>query len=450
MRVRGLAVAAAAMAMAFATLPPGEALAQDQTSAITPEQADALIAAGQWAEAYERLAALEPQAAGQPDFDYRLGIAALRAGYPTRAVFALERVLAVQPDHQPARLAIAEAYFAHGETQAAEEVFRSVDLAQVPQQIRLGVERYLTAIEDGRTPTRYAGFVAVGAGYDGNLNSGTDASSIVVPALAFLGPAQLGRDSQQQDGAVATLSAGGTVEHRINDTLAALGAVQFSRRDAVMSSDYDTDSADASIGLRGSFGDETIIGSVQTQRFWLDTDPFRDTVGGTISWRHAFSDTTFAGVYGQYFFLNYHGVGQDVRDADRGAVGLTAAHAFGGAWQPVGFAQAYVGQERPRANDVPQLGHVFRGFQLGVEATPMETVEAYGTLAFEERDYGGQEALFLVSRADYQTILTGGARWEFMPDWTLNPEVQWTQVESNVALNDYDRLTALVTVRYDF
>src|SRR5689334_6440898 len=47
--------------------------------------------------AYNLLAPLQSQRAGDPDFDYLLGVAALDLGKNTEAVFALERVLSVRP-----------------------------------------------------------------------------------------------------------------------------------------------------------------------------------------------------------------------------------------------------------------------------------------------------------------------------------------------------------------
>ena len=61
------------------------------------------------------LAPEQSNAAGDPDYDYLLGIAALDSGKPNEAIFALERVLAVKPNHLQARAEIARAYFATGE-----------------------------------------------------------------------------------------------------------------------------------------------------------------------------------------------------------------------------------------------------------------------------------------------------------------------------------------------
>ena len=67
------------------------------------EQALRLLGSGAADQAYEMLAAKEAEHAGDPNFDYLLGLAALDSGRPSRAVFALERVLAVDPGHARAR-----------------------------------------------------------------------------------------------------------------------------------------------------------------------------------------------------------------------------------------------------------------------------------------------------------------------------------------------------------
>ena len=84
--------------------------------------------------AYKLLLPLESQRAGDPEYDYLLGIAALDAGDPERAVFALERVLALQPENLQARAEIGRAYLAMGEREAAKREFEAVKARQVPAQ----------------------------------------------------------------------------------------------------------------------------------------------------------------------------------------------------------------------------------------------------------------------------------------------------------------------------
>src|SRR5512146_895783 len=83
------------------------------------DRAKRLIEQGQQKAAYDLLLPQESARAGDPVYDYLLGIAANDMHDYERAVFALERVLAVQPNNALARAEIAKAYFAMGERETA-------------------------------------------------------------------------------------------------------------------------------------------------------------------------------------------------------------------------------------------------------------------------------------------------------------------------------------------
>src|SRR3990167_10668809 len=75
---------------------------------------------------YAALAAQERQKAGDPAFDYALGLAASDAGYYGEAIVALQRVLARQPDNAPARAELARAYALAGDIDTARSQFATV------------------------------------------------------------------------------------------------------------------------------------------------------------------------------------------------------------------------------------------------------------------------------------------------------------------------------------
>ena len=78
-------------------------------------EATSLIQNGKAREAYELLAPQESEQAGNPEYDYLLGLSAVESGNAVRGIFALERALAVAPNHSGARAAIARAHFMLGE-----------------------------------------------------------------------------------------------------------------------------------------------------------------------------------------------------------------------------------------------------------------------------------------------------------------------------------------------
>src|SRR3954464_11748729 len=134
------------------------------------DRAKRLIEQKKGQEAYELLLPQEGARAGNPEFDYLLGISALEVGENERAVFALERVLAVQPNNHVARAEIARAYFAMGEKDTARKEFETVRQQTIPAEAKATIEKYLSAIAASDV-TQITGYVELGVGYDSNVNS---------------------------------------------------------------------------------------------------------------------------------------------------------------------------------------------------------------------------------------------------------------------------------------
>ena len=117
-------LACAVVALAGTAAIPAPAFGQDGASA----QADAAWAA---------LARQESTRAGDPAFDYQLGIAALDAGRFGGAIMAFQRVLAVQPGHAQARAELARAYALAGDADTARAQFATVvDDPSLPDPVR--------------------------------------------------------------------------------------------------------------------------------------------------------------------------------------------------------------------------------------------------------------------------------------------------------------------------
>ena len=156
------------------------------------QQARELLNNQQAASAYELLAPRGEERAGEPDFDYLLGIAALDSGRPGQAVFALERVLAVRPDDALARAEIARAYFALSEYQTSRQEFENAKgNSEVPATARTTMDKYLALIDRAqRGSQRVSGYIGFSTGYDSNVNSGTDETTVAIPLINNL-PFQL-------------------------------------------------------------------------------------------------------------------------------------------------------------------------------------------------------------------------------------------------------------------
>ena len=137
-------------------------------------------------EAYTYAQTYRAEQEGNPQFDFYYGIAAIDTGNASQGVFALERVLAVQPDNHAARLELARGYFILEEYARAREEFELVLALDPPPSVVSKISRFLIAIRrnEGRYRTTGSGFVQFGLGNDTNVSSGPDDPTIGIVKLS--------------------------------------------------------------------------------------------------------------------------------------------------------------------------------------------------------------------------------------------------------------------------
>ncbi len=393
--------------------------------------------------AYELLRPQEARRAGEADFDYLRGAAALDAGDAQAAVFALERVIAVQPGHLQARAELARAYYELGEGESAKREFETVRRGNVPPEVSASIDRFLSAIERG--PTRLYRYLEATFGFDSNVNSATGSSPLAVPGLGnvVLGPG-LTRDGDTYLG----LGAGLSVIHPIDPTLALTAGLSANNKMNGQTTAFDTSSIDGNAGLRLTRGKDVFSGSFVAQSFSVDNSRFRDSMGAVAQWQHNYSETRQASLFTQYSDFEYPS--QRVRDAGRWIYGASYAQALGGSRNAAVFGSAYFGREDERTAGVPHLGHKPYGVRVGGQLDLMPDWVGFASFGWEQRRYGGNEPLFNIRRQDVQIYLRVGANWRIAPLWLVTPQIGYTENRSNIALNRYTRTLASLTVRREF
>ena len=152
--------------------------------------AQKLLDEGNARAAYDILKPLENDLAGVANFDYLFGLSALDSGNELDAVFALERLVDLNPEHGPARAELARAYLALGETDDAQTEFEKVQAMDVPPEALQTIERYMSNIElfHDATRTRFRPWVRTAIGYDTNVNGATSVNGLIpIPLLNNLG-----------------------------------------------------------------------------------------------------------------------------------------------------------------------------------------------------------------------------------------------------------------------
>lgn len=413
------------------------------------DRATRLLEQGKAAEAFPALAAVESERAGDPVFDLLLGVAAVNVGQNTRAVFALERVLTVQPDNARARAEIARAYLALGETKTAKQAFEAVQQQGVPENVSLTIDRFLDAVDRVDLVTRptVRAYVEGSLGYDSNINAGPRRNSVelAVPGfgkLAF----DLAKESKANESGFATLGGGLAYRHPVDASLAFVGGLSGALRDNFRHNRYDTLEADVYAGLILNQGKNVWSLNTQFNQFALESDRYRTAAGFSGQWQHNYDVHNQASAFVQYSNLRYQS--QSVRNAQRWVLGAAFAHAYrSGA---VSWLSVYGLDESPRDGDFPWIGHDGFGLRLGgqVNLSARTVLFAHGVL--ERRRYDARDPAYDSVRKDTQYEFALGCNYTPVRNWKLTPKLTLTRNRSNTDLNDYHREVVSLTARYEF
>ena len=154
--------------MAFLSGWPGSAQAATLEAALA--DARQLLQADRASTAYDTLRRLDDQHAGEVEYDYWLGVAALRAERPSEALLALQRAILNDPRHAGARLELVGAYLQLNRPGPAERELERLEALDPPPQARRAMRRFRAAIEQGHDPApTHRVRLGVELGYDSNV-----------------------------------------------------------------------------------------------------------------------------------------------------------------------------------------------------------------------------------------------------------------------------------------
>ena len=405
----------------------------------------ALYENGDAIRAFALLAPLVATRAGDPDFDYALGLAAADSGHPGEAIAAFQRVLAVQPANAKARAEIARVYALSGDIDTARTEFDTVvNDPTIPDPVRQRIGRlvrdYDSQIKGGSD--ELDGFIDAEAGYDSNINTATNLTSITLPVFAFLGPASLsGAATRNGDGysqVQGGISGSTAFSRQTRGFVSALGSFRDNFAGAAF--DQAAITGTAGVSHRTVTGDAVSL-SAQGQRFWLAHDGYRFSAGVIAQYTHRLTNGRALSGQLQYFRLNYDN--DQLRDADRYAATLNYAGrtVFGGLGG---------GYERTVRSGARNLGYWFAAAQAGAEHPVSTSLAIIAGVSVEHRDYEAPDPLFLKDRRDTQLDLSLGLRVALGKGISVRPRATYTRNFSNIGLYDYARYTGAVGLRFEF
>lgn len=410
-------------------------------------QARTLLDQSQAQKAFDLLEPQETARAGDPDFDTVLGIAANDTGQFTRAIFALERVLAVQPANSRARAELGRALFAVGDNAGSRKVLMEAKQDNIPAEAAATIDQFLQAIDRTEEAARSSvkPYLEASVGYDTNVNSGPGNPNVAVP---LFGGAifTLNASGVETKDAFMTLGGGLSARYVVDPRWSLIANASGNARVNAKYNDFNTGQVDVNAGASYRYEKHEFTGVVQAGSYTVAGSRARDQQGLVGEWTYRIDGFRQWSTYLQWGELSYPG--QSLRDADRTVLGTSYAHAFRDGL--LVFGGIYVGAEKEKASGVPHMGHHLFGIRLGTQKSIRDDLAFFGNISYEDRKYGGTDPLFLVTRSDRQLNLNLGLNWVPAKLWRVTPQLSLTSVKSNIAISDYNRSLFSVTVRRDF
>ena len=433
-------------------------------------KADALLKAGKAREGYTLLAPHEYEMAGNVDYDYLLGIAALDSGKPDKATLAFERVLAVNPNFAGARLDMARAYFALADYERAKTEFETVLGQNPPPQAKATIEKYLVAIKQQDKKTLVTGYLEGSVGYDDNVTAATTTFSSSVgqafPSLAGQTFTPTGNALLRRDTFLA-LGGGLDVNYKLSDRSALYLGLDAKQRSYDTERLYDTDIIDERFGLITIEGTNTYRVGMQFQQYRqlggvAGTTNDRDSSGISVEWKRTLNERNLVSVFGLYNQQRFPDMvdainGAHYSDIDQTLVGVNWLTALPAKGNPLFVASLSYGEDRAKAKKSTgtDVGKNYLGLRLYGQYSLDERLDIFGVAGYQWRNDKSMFDRSAVNSGvpygeDRLSDFSVGLNWRPYPNWTVRPLVSYWRNESNLSLYSYNRTETSVTLRHDF
>jgi hypothetical protein len=414
------------------------------------EVAEAFLQQGRADDAWHMLLPLQAQYAGQPDYDLALAVAATDSGRPNLATFALERLVVMQPNNLAARLELVRAYLALHDHERAERELRFILDADPPAEVRALAAQYRARLSGARAAAAagWTGYAEAGFGYDTNANVSTAQGSVFVPSLGT--QLILDRAFVRDPDAFTELAAGAEYAYPLSGTLAVLAGAGLRLRSYRELDAFDSRAADVRIGLNQRLGlHDGIEYTLRHEDYELDHAGYRRMQTAAAEWRRSFGDRARVSIGAQGYRIRYRQEDAQASDSNLLALSAGAAWTLDRARRSVGLVGATAGSDAAVAGRADGDRRIY-GAGAGLQHAFAPRVAGYANVAFLASRYRTPNPDFGVRRRDRQLDLSLGASWELAPGWFLRPQLTRTRNGSNIAVHEYRRTEASLSLRREW
>ncbi len=427
------------------------------------QDARQLLAASNPKQAYMILLAQEPQLAGNIDFDYLLGVAALDSGKIDEAIIAFERVLQADPKNAGARLDLARAYFTAGAMDLAQANFLELKGSNPPPAAIIAIDKYLAAIRDRRSQTNnsFSAWGETALGYDSNITGvPTDFSSAIASAFNLTGVSPTGNSIKRKAPYLAA-AVGADYLYALKAGWAAFVGGEARGRAYRREGEFNSIAGEARTGASWASGPQQLRLTAGYNRFAQDglapgePKPTNDRSTALVAadYRLALNERQqlSVGLAGSRVkFLS-----NNIEDFNATTVSAGFLQAFERKGSPVLQLNAFYSRDealRKLADGKSDKSKRVIGARSYFQYSLTDKLAWFNGLGFSRRN--DQSAFSRATEIEFGrdrlADLTLGLNWRFQPKCSLRAQWLASRNDSNIAIYDYTRHEVSSTIRCDF
>jgi len=418
---------------------------------IAADELETAMRQGAFLQAWELAQAQRPTREGEPAFDLLYATAALEAGQHGEAVFALDRLIVVDPANPSLRLLLARAlYEAREYLRAEQEITALLARADLDAATRANAEGYRIALQRalGRYRDTAYGTMELSAGWDSNINTGPDGQ---VFDLGPPGTVDLGESGTATESSFLGLDAAAGLIKPVSPSRFVYldGRAEFSA--------FAEDNAlnTQQLALAGGYGGYVGLHrwrlGLAAERAWLDSDPYRNALLLSADWQHHWGPRHNTALIVQLNTLDYPE--DTLRDSQGALLGVQHQWRLGDSLRSTILLRGWLGRDEAEDSSPLAAARASRdwlGLGLGYAFSPAAgwrlTAEASAWWSrYDEADPTTQ-----LTREDDLYRLDVYALRRLSAHWDLRLGGRLEQRSSSIPYLEYDRSQVGVSVRYAF
>lgn len=407
------------------------------------DEIQALIDSGDYDAAYQKAESILLENEGNPEFDYLYGMTAVKSNHNGPALFALERVLAVEPDNHQAHYYYALAYYQSQMYSKAYLEARRLQKKSIDKSLAEEVDKLIlkTQREQKDRKQKWA-FVSLTGGYDSNVNGGVNQSGIQLVNVGFV-PLEADAKRFTSDFFEAKVGAGAVWPLHGKITAQAMGSWRRNERAHL----FDTDNYSLYLKYQFPFLDYHLSFPFIIERENLDDHEFRNSKSAGIDLAYPATQQFTLRPYVSVIEFDYPKDASQTSNVYWGGVGFETMHT----WKGFTNIKPFYGVQQVNDHQYRYNSRSFGGIEFNLRYLKWNKKIPFIYLSYQRSDYQHPHALIgtgQVKRGDDYYRGEAGVDWGFAKHFFMTMAAIREVNESNLDIFEYHRTVYKLSLTY--